>query len=121
MQADLARRRMTQALVAVMFAAFVLIAGPGTPKAHAIPNPCNAPGGKYVCDKAMKGAEVVLENSGGSLVEGVTEAADFATDPLGYLEKKLRSGTEEMFSSFGEALTGKKASAPKKDEKGNED
>lgn len=118
MQADLARRRFAQVLVTALFAASVIVAGPAAPKAHAFPNPCNAPGGRYVCGKAAEGAALVLDNS---VTGSITDAVDFATDPLGYLEQKIRSGTEGMFSSFGEALTGKKPSAPKDNKKDDGD
>lgn len=117
MQADFVRRRMAQGLVAAMFAASIIVAGPVAPQAHAdiSLNPCNAPGGKYVCDKAEEGAKWLYDKSGAdSVVDGVSGAVDFASDPLGYLEQKLRSGTKGMFSAFGEELTGKKPSEPKK-------
>ncbi|MFF1678365.1 hypothetical protein ACFVYG_20290 [Streptomyces sp. NPDC058256] len=116
MQADAARRRMARGLIAAMFAAAIVVVGPSSPRAEADPgwlNPCNAPGGSYVCDKAEEGAEWLYDKSGtGSLVEGVSEAIDFGTDPLGYMEQKLRSGTQGMFEAFGEELTGKKPSTP---------
>ncbi|MFF8618640.1 hypothetical protein [Streptomyces sp. NPDC015350] len=118
MQADFARRRLAQGLVAVMFAASLVVAGPAAPKAHAIPgwaNPCNLPGGKTVCKKAADGAKWLYDKSGAdSLVEGMSEAIDFASDPLGYMEQKVRSGAKGMFSAFGEELTGKKPGKPKK-------
>ncbi|MEU5193726.1 hypothetical protein AB0G86_06630 [Streptomyces scabiei] len=121
MQADSVQRRMAQGIVAAMLAASIVVAGPAAPQAHAkvgVPgflNPCNAPGGKYVCEKAEEGAKWLYDKSGAdSVVEGVSGAVDFATDPLGYLEQKLRSGTQGMFSAFGEELTGKKPSPPKK-------
>ena len=106
-----------------MFAACIVVAGPAAPEAQAsevsgLLNPCNAPGGKAVCEKADEGAKWLYDKSGAdSVVEGVGEAVDFASDPLGYLEQKLRSGTKDMFSAFGEELTGKKPSAPKNGEK----
>ncbi|MET7489838.1 hypothetical protein [Streptomyces sp. NPDC005538] len=112
MQADFVRRRMAQGLVAAMFAASIVVAGPAAPEAQAIPgwsNPCNLPGGKTVCDKAEDGAKWLYDKSGAdSVVDGVSGAVDFASDPLGYLEQKLRSGTKGMFSAFGEELAGKK-------------
>ncbi|MFD5079647.1 hypothetical protein [Streptomyces sp. NPDC058371] len=112
MQADFTRRRIAQGVIAAMFAASIVVVGPLAPKAEAIPdslNPCNAPGGSYVCDKAEEGADWLYDKSGAdSLVEGVSGVVDFATDPLGYMEQKLRSGTQGMFEAFGEALTGKK-------------
>ncbi|MFJ9580671.1 hypothetical protein ACIRQF_30310 [Streptomyces sp. NPDC101191] len=115
MQAEFVRRRMAQGLVAAMFAASLVVTGPAAPKAQAISfNPCNAPGGKWVCDKAEAGAKWLYDNSGAdSVVDGVSAAADFASDPLGYMEQKLRAGTKGMFSAFGEELTGKKPAAPK--------
>lgn len=117
MQADFARRRLAQGLIATLFAASIVVASPGIPKAHAIPgwvNPCNLPGGKTVCDKASEGVNWIYDKSGAdSVVEGVSDAIDFASDPLGYMEQKLRAGTEGMFSAFGEELTGKKPEAPK--------
>ncbi|MFE0774142.1 hypothetical protein [Streptomyces sp. NPDC058861] len=113
-----------------MLAVSVLLAGPAVPQARAdvkVPgwvNPCNAPGGKYLCDKAKKGGEWLYENSGAKgLVDGVGSVVDFGSDPFGYIEGKLRGGTKGMFEAFGEELTGKKSSAtaggdkPKKDEK----
>ncbi|MFJ5819390.1 hypothetical protein ACIQGT_36690 [Streptomyces sp. NPDC093108] len=117
MQADFVRRRVAQTLAATMLAASIIAVGPAVPIAQASDvldrlNPCNAPGGRAVCDKAKKGAEWLYDKSGAdSLVEGVSGAVDFATDPLGYLESKLRSGTKEMFSVFGQELTGKKPSS----------
>ncbi|MFJ5951343.1 hypothetical protein [Streptomyces noursei] len=125
MQADFVRRRMAQGIVAAIFAASIVVAGPATPQAHALPgwaNPCNLPGGKTVCKKAEDGAKWLYDKSGASsVVEGVGSAIDFASDPLGYMEQKLRTGTQNMFSAFGEELTGKKPSAPKngKKPKGN--
>lgn len=128
MQADFARRRMAQGLVAAMFAASLVVAGPAAPEARADVdvsswlNPCNAPGGKAVCEKAKEGAKWLYDKSGAdSVVEGVSEAADFASDPLGHLEQKLRSGAKGMFSAFGEELTGKKPPEPKNDKKGEWD
>jgi hypothetical protein len=122
MQAEFLRRRAAQGLVAAMFAASIVVAGPAAPQAHAdveVPgwlNPCNVPGGKAVCEKAEEGAKLLYDKSGAdSVVEGVSAAVDFASDPLGYLEQKLRSGTKGMFSAFGEELTGEKPTAPKDD------
>ncbi|GAA2720394.1 MULTISPECIES: hypothetical protein [Streptomyces] len=123
MQADFVRRRMAQGLVAAMFAASLVVAGPAAPKAHAdiIPswaNPCNLPGGKTVCKKASDGAKSLYHKSGAdSLVDGVSDVVNFASDPLGYLEQKLRAGTKGMFSAFGEELTGKKVGEPEKGKK----
>ncbi|MEU3640933.1 hypothetical protein AB0H23_32505 [Streptomyces albogriseolus] len=121
MQADFVRRRMAQGLVAAMFAASLVVVGPTAPKAHAIPgwaNPCNLPGGKTVCEKASDGAMWLYENSAtDDLVIGVAKSIDFASDPLGYMEQKLRAGTKGMFSAFGEELTGKKVEDPEKGEK----
>ncbi|MER5372588.1 hypothetical protein [Streptomyces sp. NPDC002553] len=104
MQAEFVRRRMAQGLAAAMFAASLVVTAPAAPQAQALSfNPCNAPGGKWVCDKAEAGAKWLYDNSG----------ADFASDPLGYMEQKLRSGTKGMFAAFGEELTGKKSTAPK--------
>lgn len=121
MPADAVRRRMAQGLAAALFAGSVVVAGPAVSQAQAAPpvpdwlNPCNAPGGKVACDKAEKGARWIVENSGAiGAVETVTTAVDFATDPLGYLEGKLRAGTKGMFDAFGEQLTGKKPSEPGK-------
>ncbi|MGW6202185.1 hypothetical protein ACWF9B_00810 [Streptomyces sp. NPDC055089] len=118
MQADFVRRRMAQGLVAAMFAASLVAADPAAPKAHATPgwaNPCNLPGGKTVCEKASDGAKWIYDKSGAdSVVEGVGDAIDFASDPLGYMEQKLRAGTKSMFGAFGEELTGKNPTAPEK-------
>ncbi|MFE8941147.1 hypothetical protein ACFYNX_27195 [Streptomyces sp. NPDC007872] len=118
-QADTFRRRAAQALVTVMLAISAVVAGPAAPQARAdvtVPdwaNPCNAPGGKYLCDKAKEGAEWLYENSGAkSLANGVGSVADFTSDPFGYIEGKLRGGTKGMFEAFGEELTGKKPSVP---------
>ncbi|MEU9415935.1 hypothetical protein [Streptomyces sp. NPDC048272] len=121
-QADALRRRAAQALVTAILAASVLVAGPAAPQARAdVPdwaNPCNAPGGKYVCDKAKKGAKWIYENTGAeNVVDGVSAAVDFASDPFGYIEGKLRSGTKGMFDAFGEELTGKKPPVPANDGK----
>ncbi|MFD6465391.1 hypothetical protein [Streptomyces goshikiensis] len=123
-QADMFRRRAAQALVTAALAASVLVAGPAAPQARAdvkVPewaNPCNAPGGRYLCDKARKGGEWLYENSGAKdVVDGVGSAVDFASDPFGYIEGKLRGGTKGMFEAFGEELTGKKPSAPAGGEK----
>jgi hypothetical protein len=125
MQAESARRRIAQGVVTALFAASLFVAGPAAPKAHAGPgwlNPCNAPGGKAVCDKAEQGAKWLYDNSGAdSIVDGVSGAVDFASDPLGYLEQKLRAGTKGMFEAFGEELTGKKPADPKDDKKGKGD
>ncbi|MGW3387333.1 hypothetical protein [Streptomyces cinereoruber] len=119
MQAEFMQRRVAQGLVAAMFASLLVVAGPAAPKAQAIPgwaNPCNLPGGKTVCDKAEDGARWLAENTGAlSVAENVGAAVDFATDPLGYLEQKLRSGAKSMFGAFGEELTGKNPNDPKKD------
>lgn len=62
-----------------------------------------------MCDKVEEGAKWLYDKSGAdSAVEGATAAVDFATDPLGYFESKLRAGTRKMFESFSEELTGKK-------------
>ncbi|MGW6145749.1 hypothetical protein ACWFR4_48415, partial [Streptomyces sp. NPDC055140] len=53
-QAELTRR-LAPALVAVALAASALILGPSAPTAQAAPNPCNLPGGKYLCKKAIDG------------------------------------------------------------------
>ncbi|MFD4243707.1 hypothetical protein ACFWP3_19230 [Streptomyces sp. NPDC058525] len=117
-QADTLRRRAAQALVTAMLAASVVVAGPAVPQARAVEvpgwvNPCNAPGGKYLCDKAKKGGIWLYENTGAKgVVDGVSSAVDFASDPFGYIEGKVRSGTKGMFDAFGEELTGKKPSAP---------
>ncbi|WP_327411249.1 hypothetical protein OG458_41675 (plasmid) [Streptomyces sp. NBC_01281] len=118
MQADSLRLRLAQAVAVLVFAAAAAVAGPAVPEAQALDtpgwlNPCNVPGGKTVCDKAEEGAKWLYDKSGAdSLVDGVGAAVDFASDPLGYLEQKLRSGTKEMFGAFGEELTGKKPADP---------
>jgi hypothetical protein len=124
MQADSLRHRLTQGLAAILFAACILLAGPAVPRAHAdVPdwlNPCNLPGGTTVCKKSMQGSLWMLENTAvGDVATGVSTVVDFASDPLGYLEQKLRSGAKGMFSAFGEELTGKEPpeeKAIKKDE-----
>ncbi|MGZ2358456.1 hypothetical protein LRE75_17420 [Streptomyces sp. 372A] len=124
MQADFVRRRLAQGLVAALFSACLVVAGPAAPKAHAgLPdpdwlNPCNLPGGKTVCKKASDGAKWLYDKSGAdSIVDGVGSAIDFASDPLGYMEQKLRAGAEGMFGAFGEELTGKNPNAPQKGKK----
>jgi hypothetical protein len=119
MQGDFAQRRLAEGVAVVLFTVSLAIAGPAAPRAHAdvgVPgwlNPCNAPGGKAVCDKAEEGAKWLYDKSGAdSVVAGVGQAADFASDPLGYLEQKLRAGSKGMFSAFGEELTGKKPPDP---------
>ncbi|MFF8431048.1 hypothetical protein ACF07Y_39125 [Streptomyces sp. NPDC016566] len=103
---------MAQGFVAALFAASVVITGPSAPRAQAVPdslNPCNLPGGKYVCDKAEKGTKWLYDNSGAdTLVDGISETVDFSTDPLGYIANHMRGGSQALFNSFGEALTGKK-------------
>ncbi|MEU7028829.1 hypothetical protein AB0A60_19330 [Streptomyces sp. NPDC046275] len=119
MQAEFMQRRVAQGLVAALFASLLVVAGPAAPKAQAIPgwvNPCNLPGGKTVCDKVEDGAMWLAENTGAlSVAENVSEVVDFATDPLGYMEQRLRSGTKSMFGAFGEKLTGKKPKKGKKE------
>lgn len=126
--AELSWRRLGPALVAIALTVSALIVGPSAPKAHAVPNPCNLPGGEYLCKKAAEGTVWLDENTPifdaarkvDSAVDTVSSAADFASDPLGYMENKLRGGTKGMFEAFGEELTGKKPSAPK-DSKGKGD
>ncbi|MET8816160.1 hypothetical protein ABZW47_29690 [Streptomyces sp. NPDC004549] len=128
MQAEFVPRRVAQ-MVAAIFAATFIIAAPAAPKAHALPDPswfnpipCNSPGGKWVCDKAKEGAKWLYDKSGAdSVVDSVSSATDFAADPLGYLEQKLRSGTKGMFAAFGEELTGKKPADPTDGKKGKGD
>lgn len=75
-----------------------------------------------MCDKAEQGAKWIYDKSGAdSVVDGVSSAVDFASDPLGYLEQKLRSGTKGVFAAFGEELTGKKPADPADDKKGKGD
>ncbi|MFF2205994.1 hypothetical protein [Streptomyces sp. NPDC058145] len=118
MQAEVVRR-VAQSMVAALFAACLAVAGPAALKAQADDglgslSPCNLPGGKFVCDTADKGSKWLYDKSGAdTVVDTASGAIDFATDPLGYLEQKLRSGTKGMFSAFGEELTGKKPSSPK--------
>jgi hypothetical protein len=98
-----------------------LVVGPSAPRAHAAPNPCNLPGGDYLCKKAVEGTIWLDENTPlFDTARKVDSAIDFATDPLGYMENKLRGGTKGMFEAFGEELTGRKPSAPK-DGKGKGD
>jgi hypothetical protein len=114
-QAELPWRRLGPAVVAITLAASAFVVGPSAPKAQALPNPCNLPGGKYLCDKAVDG--VIWADKNTAIFDAartVNSVADFATDPFGYIEGKLRGGTKGMFEAFGEELTGKKASAPKK-------
>ncbi|MGP3951256.1 hypothetical protein [Streptomyces sp. 7N604] len=118
MQADYVRRWLAQGLVAALLSASFIVAGPAAPKAHAVDwddfNPCNLPGGGVACKKAEEGSKWLYENSPvKGAVETTAEVVDFATDPLGYIESKLRAGTKGMFEAFGEELTGKKPSAPK--------
>jgi len=118
MQAETVRRQIAQGLTTIICAASIVVAGPAAPKAEAIDipgwaNPCNAPGGKYVCEISEKGSRWLYGNSGAkSVVDGVSKAVDFASDPLGYIEQKLRGGTKGMFEAFGEELTGKKSPDP---------
>ncbi|MFE7777689.1 hypothetical protein ACFU5O_28075 [Streptomyces sp. NPDC057445] len=121
-QADCLRRRLAQITAVVLLAGAAVVVGPSAPEAKAAPpnplSPCNLPGGKYVCDKAQKGAEWLYENTPGvegvaGAVDAASTAVDFATDPLGYIEAKLRSGSKGMLEAFGEELTGKKPTAPK--------
>jgi len=117
MQADVVRWRIAQSMVAALFTACLAVAGPAAPKAQAddglgLLSPCNLPGGKLVCDTAEKGSKW-LKSGADTVVDTASGAIDFATDPLGYLEEKLRSGTRGMFSAFGEELTGKQPSSPK--------
>ncbi|MER5891208.1 hypothetical protein ABT160_46000 [Streptomyces sp. NPDC001941] len=116
MQAESLLKRLAPVLAAVVFATVFVVAGPNPPRAEALPNPCNLSGGRAICGKVEEGAKWLYEKSGtGSLVEGVSEAVDFASDPLGYMEQKLRQGTKSMFGAFGEELTGKN---PNESEKG---
>jgi hypothetical protein len=117
MPAEGALRRTAQVLVAALFTASIVVAGPAAPKAAAGPgswlNPCNAPGGSYVCDKAEKGAKYLYDKSGAdSVVNSVKGAADFATDPFGYIEDKIQGGTQQLFQAFGQELTGKNPESP---------
>jgi hypothetical protein len=121
MRAESGRRWLARGVVAALFSTVLVAAPPAPPKAHAVPNPCNLPGGDTACEMAGKSAKWVAENVPGAksageaangVVDGVGEAVDFASDPLGYLEQKLRSGTKGMFSAFGEELTGKKPKDP---------
>lgn len=118
MQAEFMRRRVAYGLVTAVFASLLVVAGPAAPKAQAVPglpNPCNLPGGKTVCGKVEDGAEWLYDKSGAdSVVGGVSAAIDFASDPLGYLEQKLRHGTKSMFGAFGEELTGENPNEPQK-------
>ncbi|MFE5406197.1 hypothetical protein ACFQ9Z_33520 [Streptomyces sp. NPDC056580] len=119
MQADVVRRCIAQPMLAALFAACLAVAGPAAPKARADGglgslSPCNLPGGKLVCDTADKGTKWLYDKSGAdTVVDTASGAIDFATDPLGYLEQKLRAGTQGIFSAFGEELTGKKPPSPK--------
>ncbi|MEU6070537.1 hypothetical protein ABZ864_40385 [Streptomyces sp. NPDC047082] len=124
--ADRSWRRLGHALVAVVVAASAFIVGPSAPEAQAAPNPCNLPGGKYLCKKALDGVVWADKNvpglheagsAVGSAIDTASDVADFATDPLGYIEGKLRGGTKALFEAFGEELTGKKPGAPKKIQK----
>lgn len=123
MRAESARRRVAQVLVTAVFAGSLVVAGQAAPEAHADPgpgswlNPCNAPGGKWVCDKAADGAKWVYDKSG---ADSFVEAVDFGSDPLGYLEQKVRAGTEGFFDAFGEELIGKRPDSPE-DKKGKGD
>lgn len=124
-QAELSWRRLGPALVAIVLAASAFVVGPSAPEAQAVPNPCNLPGGEYLCKKAVQGTVWLDENTPlfdvarkvDSAADAVSSAADFASDPFGYIESKVRGGTKGMFSAFGEELTGKKVDEPKKDEK----
>ncbi|KNE83360.1 hypothetical protein AB0B04_19465 [Streptomyces xinghaiensis] len=125
MRADVTRR-MARGLAAAAFAVSIAAGGPAPSQARADGpdwlNPCNAPGGKYVCDKAKEGAKWLYDNSGAdSVVEGVGEAVDFASDPFGHIEQKLREGTKGLFKAFGEELTGKDPDSPKKERKPEKD
>ncbi|MGW8989039.1 hypothetical protein ACWGRF_03765 [Streptomyces zhihengii] len=105
-----------RALVPALLAASVVVAGPAAPQAQAFSILCNAPGGTYMCDKAAAGAKWLYENSGAKgVVDGVSSVVDFASDPFGYIEGKLRNGTKGMFDAFGEELTGKESSVPADD------
>jgi len=107
MQAD-AMRRLSQVLAAAVFSTLLLIAWPVAPAAHADGyNPCDLPGGAYVCQKVEQGSKSLYENSGAkAVVDSASSAVDFATDPLGYIEDKLRNGTKGMFQAFGQELIG---------------
>ncbi|WP_331726237.1 hypothetical protein [Streptomyces sp. NBC_00470] len=108
MQADVFRRRVAQGLVTALFAISLVTAGPAAPQAQALPNPCNLPGGKYVCGAAKAGANLI--DSADNIASGVSHAVDFASDPFGYIEQKVRAGAQKLFTAFGEELTGKKPS-----------
>ncbi|MFH8257629.1 hypothetical protein [Streptomyces roseolus] len=116
MQAESVERRAVAAVIGAVFLAWLVFFGPSVPRAQALPNLCNLPGGTYLCEKAIEGAVWADKNVPGlheageavnSVVETVDDAIDFASDPLGYMEQKLRSGTKSMFGAFGEELTGK--------------
>ncbi|WP_440580935.1 hypothetical protein [Streptomyces sp. PT19] len=115
MQADslLRRHRIGPAVAALAITVATTVVGPAASQAKALPNPCNLPGGKYVCKKAAQGVIWADENTAVlDAAKSIDSAIDFASDPLGYLEVKLRSGTKGMFSAFGEELTGKKPTEP---------
>ncbi|WP_331732840.1 hypothetical protein OG613_48760 (plasmid) [Streptomyces sp. NBC_00015] len=127
--AELSWRRLGPALVAIVLTASAFVVGPSAPEAQALPNPCNLPGGEYLCKKAVQGTIWLDENTPlldaarkvDSAADAVSSAADFASDPFGYIEAKVRGGTQGMFDAFGEELTGKRPSAPKNGVKGKGD
>ncbi|MFF9157613.1 hypothetical protein ACF1AB_35940 [Streptomyces sp. NPDC014846] len=110
MRADFARRRLSQGLATALIAVSAIVAGPTAGKAEAFgPSICDLPGGKYACKKADEGLKWMYDKSGAdTLVDGASEAIDFATDPLGYMANHMRGGAQALFNSFGEELTGKK-------------
>ncbi|MFD7861537.1 hypothetical protein [Streptomyces sp. NPDC059783] len=111
--------RIKRGVLAAVLAILLVVAIPVGPRAHAAPswvNPCNLPGGSTVCDKVKDGTKLIYDIACAcSLAGSVGEAINFATDPLGYMEQKLRSGAKSMFGAFGEELTGKNPNKPKKD------
>src|SRR5690348_63629 len=115
--ADRRRRQTSRAALALLLSMAMVLLGPATQKATAGPgdwlNPCNVPSARYVCDKAEQGAKYLYDKSGAhSIVDGVTSAVDFASDPFGYIEDKLAGAAAGLFQSFGEELTGKPADDP---------
>ncbi|MET8676082.1 hypothetical protein ABZW18_00355 [Streptomyces sp. NPDC004647] len=132
MQAESARRWVARAVVAALFSTGLVVAPPSAPEAHAAWSPCSLPGGATVCPLVKKGEDLVKKGADGVVkfskdytavdeVGGaVNGAVDFASDPLGYIEQKLRTGTQGLFEAFGEELTGKNPGSLKGRDRGKQ-
>lgn len=115
MPANSLSRLAARVVLVLILAATARVAAP-SPAAHADGwdtfNPCNLPGGAYACQKVEEGSKWLYKASGAeSVVNSASSAIDFATDPLGYIDERLRTGFQGLFKAFGEELTGKESPA----------